>query len=57
VIPEDLVKNNKMDEPREHAGLSRRIPLRRGSIFNATPAVSNGQLLLRSDRFLYCIGE
>ncbi len=23
---------------------------------NASPAVSNGQLLLRSDRFLYCIG-
>ncbi|MFH1920417.1 MAG: PQQ-binding-like beta-propeller repeat protein [Planctomycetota bacterium] len=27
------------------------------SIFNATPVPSNGQLLLRSDRFLYCIGE
>jgi len=27
------------------------------SIFNATPVVSNGQLLLRSDSFLYCIGE
>ena len=26
------------------------------SIFNASPAVSNGQLLLRSDRRLYCIG-
>ena len=23
---------------------------------NASPAVSNGQLLLRSDRYLYCIG-
>ena len=25
------------------------------STFNASPAISNGQLLLRSDRFLYCI--
>lgn len=27
------------------------------SIFNATPAVSQGQLFLRSDRFLYCLGK
>jgi len=27
------------------------------SVFNATPVISNGQLLLRSDRFLYCIGN
>jgi len=27
------------------------------SVFNAGPAVSNGQLLLRSDRYLYCIGK
>jgi hypothetical protein len=27
------------------------------SVFNATPAVNNGQLLLRSDRFLYCVGK
>lgn len=27
-----------------------------GSIFNASPAVTNGQLLLRSNQFLYCIG-
>ena len=27
------------------------------SIFNASPAVSNGQLLLRSDTHLYCIGK
>lgn len=27
------------------------------SVFNATPTISNGQLLLRSDRFLYCVGE
>lgn len=27
------------------------------SVFNATPAISHGQLLLRSDRFLYCIGK
>ena len=28
-----------------------------GSIFNASPAVTNGQLLLRSNEFLYCIGK
>ena len=27
------------------------------SIFDATPVPSNGRLLLRSDRFLYCIGK
>jgi outer membrane protein assembly factor BamB len=27
------------------------------SIFNATPTISKGQLLLRSDRYLYCIGD
>ena len=27
------------------------------SVFNATPAVSRGQLLLRSDKYLYCLGE
>ena len=27
------------------------------SVFNATPTISNGQLLLRSDRFLYCVGK
>ena len=27
------------------------------SQFNASPVVHQGQLLLRSDRFLYCIGE
>jgi outer membrane protein assembly factor BamB len=26
------------------------------SVFNGTPAISRGQLLLRSDRCLYCIG-
>jgi outer membrane protein assembly factor BamB len=26
------------------------------SVFNASPAVHDGQLLLRSDRFLYCLG-
>lgn len=25
--------------------------------FNASPAISSGQLLIRSDRFLYCVGE
>jgi outer membrane protein assembly factor BamB len=28
-----------------------------GSTFNASPVASNGQLLIRSDRFLYCIGK
>jgi outer membrane protein assembly factor BamB len=27
------------------------------SVFNASPAVSNGQLLIRSNKYLYCIGE
>ncbi len=27
------------------------------SIFNGSPVISNGQILLRSDKFLYCIGE
>jgi len=27
------------------------------SLFNACPAVSNGQLLIRSNKFLYCIGN
>ena len=27
------------------------------SVFNATPLISNGQLFLRSDKALYCIGE
>ncbi len=28
-----------------------------GSLFNGSPAVAGDQLLIRSDRFLYCIGE
>ena len=27
------------------------------SVFNATPAVSDGKLLIRSDKYLYCIGK
>jgi outer membrane protein assembly factor BamB len=27
------------------------------SIFNGSPVISSGQILLRSDKFLYCIGE
>jgi len=27
------------------------------SVFNASPAVSDSQLILRSDRFLYCVGK
>src|SRR5262249_17919607 len=26
------------------------------SVFNGSPAVSNGQLLLRSDQYVYCVG-
>ena len=26
------------------------------SVFNGTPAISRGQLLIRSDKYLYCIG-
>lgn len=28
-----------------------------GSVFNGTPAVDGARLLIRSDRFLYCIGQ
>ncbi|MCA9056508.1 MAG: PQQ-binding-like beta-propeller repeat protein [Planctomycetaceae bacterium] len=31
--------------------------LRDGSLFNGSPAAAGGQLLIRSDKFLYCIGE
>ena len=31
--------------------------LQDNSIFNGTPAIVDGRLLLRSDRFLYCIGK
>jgi outer membrane protein assembly factor BamB len=31
--------------------------LRDGSLFNASPAVTGRRLLLRSDKFLYCIGH
>jgi len=27
------------------------------STFNASPIISNGQLFLRSDKYLYCIGK
>ena len=27
------------------------------SVFNASPAIADGQLFLRSDRYLYCIGK
>ena len=27
------------------------------SIFNAGPAIQDGQIYLRSDKFLYCIGK
>ena len=37
--------------------LARNVIESDSSIFNATPAVSRGQLFLRSDRFLYCIGK
>ena len=31
--------------------------LRDGGVFNASPAVTGKQILLRSDKFLYCIGK
>lgn len=34
-----------------------RNTLEDGSVFNASPVVSEGQFLLRSDTFLYCIGK
>lgn len=34
-----------------------RNDLRDGSVFNGSPAVAGNRLLIRSDRFLYCIGR
>jgi hypothetical protein len=31
--------------------------LRDGGQFNASPAVAGNKLLVRSDKFLYCIGK
>ncbi len=31
--------------------------LRDGGVFNASPVVDNGRLLIRSDKYLYCIAE
>lgn len=31
--------------------------LRDGSLFNASPAVNGNRILLRSDKYLYCVGE
>jgi outer membrane protein assembly factor BamB len=28
-----------------------------GSMFNASPAVADGRIYIRSDKFLYCIGN
>jgi hypothetical protein len=28
-----------------------------GAEFSATPAISNGELFIRSSKYLYCIGE
>jgi hypothetical protein len=28
-----------------------------GSVFNGSPAVDGSRLLIRSDKFLYCIGK
>jgi outer membrane protein assembly factor BamB len=41
---------------KEFKQLARNEPLDE-SLFNGTPVISNSQLLLRSDRFLYCIGK
>ena len=37
--------------------LSHNVIANEGSRTNASPAVHNGQLLLRTDKFLYCIGK
>ena len=31
--------------------------LRDGGVFNSSPAVDGNRLLIRSDKFLYCIGK
>ena len=31
--------------------------LRDGGIFHATPVAADGRLFIRSDKYLYCIGE
>jgi hypothetical protein len=31
--------------------------LRDGSLFNASPAVTGNRILLRSDKYLYCVGK
>ena len=36
--------------------LAKNAPLER-SIFNASPAVADNRLFLRSDRYLYCLGQ
>jgi outer membrane protein assembly factor BamB len=41
----------------EYALLARNTLAGDDSVFNATPAILDGQLLLRSDRYLYCIGK
>ncbi|MDY0171024.1 MAG: serine/threonine protein kinase, partial [Thermoguttaceae bacterium] len=28
-----------------------------GSVFNASPAVADNRLLIRSDKYLYCLGK
>ena len=38
----EVLANNKMDD---------------ASVFNASPAIQDGRLYLRSDKFLYCIGK
>ena len=43
VLTDEFVAQNKFSED--------------DSVFNATPAVGNGQLFLRSDKFLYCVAK
>lgn len=38
----EVLSTNKMDDT---------------SVFNAGPAIQDGQIYLRSDKFLYCIGK
>jgi hypothetical protein len=36
--------------------LARNVIESDSSVFNGTPAISGGQLFLRSDKHLYCVG-
>ncbi len=46
-----------LDAKPEFKVLARNILSGDDSVFNASPAVSDGQLILRSNKFLYCVGN